>query len=93
MVCSFLTNLLGESYERQCESGPSLLGFNSNANTVARVPRDSSDDDKAQLVSEALLPWTNTSAIACAAGLNPSASAPSQATISINQALKYLEHV
>jgi len=37
-----------------------------------RAPRDWSDDDKARLVSETLLPGANTSAIARAAGLDPS---------------------
>lgn len=37
-----------------------------------RAHRDWSDDDKARLVSETLLPGANTSAIARAAGLDPS---------------------
>ena len=37
-----------------------------------RKPRDWSDDDKARLIAEALLPGANVSAIARAAGLDPS---------------------
>lgn len=37
-----------------------------------RKPREWSDDDKARLIAEALLPEANVSAIACAAGLDPS---------------------
>lgn len=37
-----------------------------------RKPRDWSDDDKARLIAEALLPGANVSAIARVAGLDPS---------------------
>lgn len=37
-----------------------------------RKPREWSDDDKARLIAEALLPGANVSAIARAAGLDPS---------------------
>jgi transposase len=37
-----------------------------------RAPRDWSDDEKVRLVSQTLLPGANTSAIARAAGLDPS---------------------
>ncbi|NEI19038.1 transposase [Rhizobium leguminosarum] len=60
----------GESYERQCESGSSLL--TATPVRTRRRPRDLLDDAKARLIAEALLPGANVLAIARAAGLDPS---------------------
>jgi transposase len=72
MVLNFLMNHVGSPMSDSVNQARAFEVLTATPVRSRRAPRDWSDDDKARLVSETLLPGANTSAIARAAGLDPS---------------------
>ena len=72
MVLNFLMNHVGSPMSDSVNQARAFEVLTATPVRSRRAPRDWSDDEKSRLVSETLLPGANTSAIARAAGLDPS---------------------